>query len=507
MPLDLGIMIPKDDGLRTLRRVTERMDFTQLDRAYERRTRANEATPKQLFELVILGFMNGKYSLRKIEEACRCDIRFMYLLGNCRIPDHARFGRFIRERLSGEAAEHLFYQFVGILNEMGEVAGENVFVDGTKIEANANRYTFVWGKAVTKNQAKLREKTESFLAGLSKVYPETAFAHTPEEVLAVLAQQAQKQGVEFVCGKGKHKTQLQRDVETLESYITRDLAYRNHQQILGRRNSYSKTDHDATFMRMKEDHMRNGQLKPAYNVQFGVEAEYIVGAAVSAERNDVYDLLPLLECMIRHGVKPANVVTDAGYESEENYTALEQMGITAYIKPQNYEKSRKPSFRQNAYLRENMSYDREADVYTCPANQQLFHSYDTVRSSKSGFEQVLSVYNCHGCDGCSLKGHCTKSKYNRRLTVSKTFDRQRAASLERISSPEGIQLRVNRSIQSEGAFGVLKEDWGFRRFLRRGYGNVLTEIMLYSFAFDVQKLHAKTLSGRTGQQLFLFNSA
>lgn len=149
---------------------------------------------------------------------------------------------------------------------------------------------------------------------------------------------------------------------------------------------------------------------------------------MSTERNDAYALLPLLECMIRHGVRPKSTTTDAGYESEENYTALEQMGITAYIKPQNYEKSKKRAFRKNAFLRENMSYDWEADAYTCPAGQQLFHSYDTIRRSKSGFEQVLSVYDCHGCDGCPLKEHCTKSKYNRRLTISKAFDRQRTAS-------------------------------------------------------------------------------
>lgn len=507
MPLDLGIRIPADDGLHTLMRVTERMDFTQLDRAYVRRTKTGEATPKQMFELVILGFTNGKYSLRELEEACRCDIRFMYVLGDKQIPDHARFGRFIRERFGSEVGEHLFYQFVGILRELGEVEGETVFVDGTKIEANANRYTFVWGKAVTKNQEKLQEKTDRFVAELANTYPQTAFAQTPQEVLELLSRQARDHGIAFAHGKGKRKTPLQRDIETLASYIERAAAYQGHQQILGKRNSYSKTDHDATFMRMKDDPMRNGQLKPAYNVQLGVEAEYIVGVDVSADRNDTYALLPLLERMTLHDVIPKNAVADAGYESEENYTALEAMGINTYIKPQNYEKNKKRSFRKNAFIRENMPYDETTDAYTCPAGQQLTHSYDTVRRSKSGFEQALCVYDCHSCAGCPLKEHCTKSKYNRRLTVSKQFDRQRTACLERINSPQGILLRINRSIQVEGAFGVLKEDWGFRRFLRRGQDNVFTEVLLYAFAFNIQKLHVKTLSGRAGQQFFLLDSA
>ena len=242
--------------------------------------------------------------------------------------------------------------------------------------------------------------------------------------------------------------------------------------------------------------------------QLGVEAEYIVGLDVSAERNDMYTLLPLLAQMEEgRGIRHEAVVTDAGYESEENYTGLSERGQTAYIKPQNYEKSKKRSFRGNAYLRENMPYDEAEDAYTCPAGKRLAQRGESIRKAKSGFEQTVTHYACADCADCAHKSKCTKAKGNREMEVSKRFVEQRGASLVRITSEYGILLRVNRSIQSEGAFGVLKEDWGLRRFLRRGRGNVMTELLIYAFAYNACKLHAKSARGRLRTQLFQPDSA
>jgi len=233
-----------------------------------------------------------------------------------------------------------------------------------------------------------------------------------------------------------------------------------------------------------------------------------VGIDASSERNDMNALLPLLArmergCKIRH----ATVVADAGYESEENYTGLSERGQTAYIKPQNYKKSKLRSFRGNAFLRENMPYDQREDAYTCPAGKRLVRRDERIRKSKSGFEQTVTRYACDGCAGCALKSKCTKARENRVMEVSKRFVKQREASLARIASERGKMLRVNRSIQSEGTLGVLKEDWGFRRFLRRGRKNVMTELLIYGFAFDVLKLHAKATQSRLRMQLFQPDSA
>ena len=507
LPLDVGVKIEADAPIRLLLEITERMDYSKLKAAYKRLPKKKEASPKQMFQLVILGFMEKLYATRKLESACKHDIRFMYILGGAPVPDHNRFWSFIKHRLQGEVAEHLFYQLVNYLEEAGEIDFANLFVDGTKIEANANRYSFVWKKSTNKYEAKLDEKLSVMLERLACEY---AFDISPEataqEYLVILKDLAKS--VTFVHGRGKRKTPLQRDIETLEGYLNRKEKYTVYNKTFKGRNSFSKIDNDSTFMRMKDDHMRNGQLKPGYNLQLGVEGEYIVGVDISSERSDQLALLPLLERMEKGcGKRHSNVIADAGYESEENYKGLEQREQVAYIKPQNYEKSKTRQYRNNAYLRENMPYDADKDTYTCPEGNFFSYSYTTTRRSVSGFEAEITVYECYGCQQCPQKSLCTRAKGNRKIYVSKDFIGLRNSARERITSHQGQVLRLNRSIQVEGAFGVLKQDYGFRRFLRRGTQNVLTEAIIYAFAYNINKLHSKKKRKVFGVSLHLLNSA
>lgn len=256
-------------------------------------------------------------------------------------------------------------------------------------------------------------------------------------------------------------------------------------------------------MHMKDDHMRNAQLKPGYNVQLAVEGEYIVGVDISSERSDQLTMIPLLERMeSKLGTAYGDVTLDAGYESEENYTWFEKQGRVCYIKPQNYERSKTKKFKSNMHLRENMPYDPVQDAYTCPGGQKLRAVYEGKRKSKSGFESEVTYYECESCEGCSLKKGCTRAKGNRKMSLSKTFLRQREESLQRITSATGILLRMNRSIQSEGAFGIIKQDMGFRRFLTRGKTKVFTETLLLAIGFNINKWHNKIMAGRSGSQLF-----
>ena len=509
LPLDLGLKIGIEESVRLLIEVTERMDYTRLDAAYDRKPRSNEATPKQMFQIIVYGFMKGVYSTRALEEACRNDIRFMYLLGDKKIPDHSRFASFIQKRLNDNVAENLFYQFIKQLQEMGEISFENIFVDGTKIEANANRYSFVWAKSTDKYDAKLKAKIGALLENLklSYLFP-LQDKTTITEVLLALQQEAKKQNIQFVQGRGKRKTQLQRDIELLSSYLSRQQKYDNYKGIFKGRNSFSKTDKDATFMRMKEDHMRNGQLKPAYNLQLGVEGEYIVGIDISCERSDELTLLNLLN-KVKNGCGKyhKNVVADAGYESEENYKSVLKNGQIPYIKPQNYERSKKRKYKNNIFLRENMPYNDKDDTYTCPAGNKFVALYNTIRRSKSKFESTVTVYGCLGCNDCSLKSKCTRAKGNRKISVSKDFATLRKQTLDRLQSDTGKLLRLNRSIQSEGVFGVIKQDYGIRRFLRRGNENVFTETVLYSLGFNINKLYNKRMQNRLGVMLHKLKAA
>ncbi len=468
-----------------------------LYRAYKRTGRKPATEPRTMLKVLVYANMEGIYSSRSIRSSCLRDINFMWLLNGAPAPSHIEIARFRSQRLA-ECGEELFYQLVQKLHSLGEIRYEHLFVDGTKIEANANKYSFVWKKSTNKYEERLLTKLEKVSAEISKSHG--ILYATPEELLARLEE---KFSGPFVHGRGKRKSQQQRDIETLRQMLDRKQKYAGYQETFQGRNSFSKTDPDATFMHMKEDHMRNAQLKPGYNVQLGVEGEYITGVWISSERSDQLCLLPLLETMEAHGLEAYKDVTaDAGYESEENYTWFENKTTECYIKPQNYERSKTKKYKNNMALRENMAYDQEKDEYTCQNGKKLKAVYIGTRKSKSGYESEVTYYECESCEGCPYKKSCTRAKGNRKLQVSKKFVEQRKQSLERITSEQGILLRMNRSIQSEGAFGVVKENYGFRQYLLRGKKKVLAETLLLAIAYNINKCHAKIQQKRTGTQLF-----
>ena len=500
LPLNLEISIPKEDSVFKLLEICEQLDYTQLYRAYLRSWRKNN--PQTLFEVLVFGYMNRKYSARQIEEACRTDIRFMWILRGEPVPDHSTIARFQNEKLT-EAIEDLFYQLVEKLHEAGEVGFRNIFVDGTKIEANANRYTFVWKKAVEKYNAKLDAKFEKVLPVVRERYGFTSEASV-SAIYESLLRQAEWIQMSFAKGTGRRKTQLQKDIEMLEEYFYKKEEYEKHLQICGKRSSYSKTDTDATFMRMKEDHMKNGQLKAGYNIQIGVESEYIVGVGAFSNRTDVQTLIPFLNRIKSHTQrKVEQVIADAGYESKENYLYLKENGQKSFIKPQNYEISKTRKYKSNPYRVENMTYDKYNDSYLCPNGEILHFSYSKTERTPSGYEVETRCYRNENCKGCPHYGKCHKSERGyREIKITPQFVENRKESLANILTDEGVLLRMNRSIQVEGVFGILKHDYNFRRFLTRGKRRIETQFFLLAFAFNVEKLKNKQKSGRFGQDLF-----
>ena len=500
LPLNLGYKIPEDDPVILLSEICDKLDYTRICNKYLKTWRIH--SPKVIFKILAYAYMRKIFSLREIEAACRRDICFMWLLNYEPVPDHTTIDRFIDEKLADEM-EDLFYQLIEELHKLGELKFEHLFIDGTKIEAYANRYTFVWAKSVKKNAEKLYRKINMFMDMLADRY--CVQYDTAEEYFDFLAERIK----DIVCvfGKGKRKTQLQRDYEQMQEYMQRKDKYAEYFKILGTRKSFSKTDTDATFMRMKDDHMRNGQLKPGYNVQIGVEGEYIVGAGLFPNPTDVGTFIPFLE-RVKSGIGKIirKVIADAGYESEENYTYLEENGQTTYIKPQNYEISKTRKYQKDGFRVENMEYDELSDSYICKDGRRLEFKYTQKTTSSNGYVLEKSVYQNESCGGCPYRDRCHKSKNDHRtIRVSKRFSKQREISRENILTDEGIMLRMNRSIQVEGAFGVIKEDYSFRRFLMRGKRKAETQFFLLSFAYDVQKYFNKLSSGRTGTDLFKMN--
>ena len=515
LPLDLEILIPADDPVRLLSAFVEGMELRDLYKTYGK-IKKNQVSPKQLFKIIIYASMNRLYSSRDIETACRRDINFMYLLEGKPAPDHATIARFISLHFS-QCSKSTLAEVTDILFQLGEISGKSIFIDGTKIESVANKYTFVWKKAVTKNQTKLFEKISDLvheceiLYGIKIVHHNKISLHTLKRMRKKLYKIKNEEQIVFVHGIGKRKTPVQKSIETLESYIDKLKEYTKKIHVCGERNSYSKTDPDATFMRMKEDAMMNGQLKPAYNLQHGVDSEYVTWLTISARPTDTRTLIPFLKEMEEYLVfKYKEIVADAGYESEENYLFIEENQQLAFIKPQNYEISKTRKYKQDISRMENMEYNADNDTYHCQNGQLLTAQYEKKEKTASGYKRTVTVYRCSHCQGCPLKSECIKGnncktpmeERQKVLYVSKVMKEKRRETLERITSEYGTQLRMNRSIQAEGSFAVIKEDMEFRRYLYRGKENVTAQSILLAIGYNLNKLHHKIQSDRTGQHLF-----
>lgn len=511
LPLNIDCIIPKDDSVRLLSQIIEEMNLEKLYDTYSR-IRGNTITPRQMLKIVLYANMNCIYSSREIEKACKRDINFMYLLGGASAPDHATIARFRSIHFS-QISEDIMAQFTNYLGSSNDISRDTLFIDGTKIESSANRYTFVWRKSIDKNMSKMLNQIPDFILkcehdfDVKVIYQTTIKKYHLKKLLKKLTKVADEEGIIFVHGKGKRKTSIQKAIEKLKEYIDRLKKYTKYLYIMGKRNSFSKTDNDATFMRMKEDHMKNGQLKPGYNIQFGVDSEYIVWVSSGPQPTDTTTLIPFLKSIEKYTeFKYPKIIADAGYESEENYMFLETNGQLSFIKTANYETRKTRKYKNDIGRIDNMSYDLENDYYICKNNKKLQNSGTKSKKSKTGYKGEITCYTCEDCSNCTYKSNCIKGNNSKKpleertkkLEVSKLFHEKRKDNLNRITSPLGCELRMNRSIQAEGAFAQIKNNMKFKRFLCRGNQNVLSECILVALAHNISKMHNKIINNRCG---------
>ena len=476
------IYIQNDVKLRLVKNIIERLNLTELKKVYSSFGRKPTVNPVTMLEIIIYCYSEGIFTSREIEKSCKYDLRIRYLLDGSKAPDHTTINRFRQKIL--ELTPDILKQMVQILIEENQIDLTSIYIDGTKIEAYANRYSFVWRGSIEKWQEKLIEKIKEEL-GLSK-------SLTPDQVLQAvttifnqLRKYCKQKKIKFVYGKGKRKTKEQKDYEILKDWKEKLENYRKHLEIMGDyRNSYSKTDHDATFMRMKEDHMKNGQLKPAYNIQLASASGFIIGENISHHPSDMYTLKPfLMKLLENYPNKLEKIVADAGYESEENYVFLAENKLTSYIKPSNYEQSKTRKYKKEQEFRESLKYDERQDKYISQEGKVFVRCKDRYDTKKSGYVSISKVYRCFDWN---KEGQKTKGIY-----ISETFQKYREESLKNIKSDQGIEERLNRSIQAEGAFSKIKSGLNYNRFHHRGKENIISEICLLSIGLNLNKLASK----------------
>lgn len=503
LPLEIERIIDISDPVYTFCDVMDHIDLTPYFVAgKDYRTGRPRCDAEKLLKVILFAFMeHGFCSLREIEKLCRTDIRYMYLLDEMKAPSFATFGNFIRNELTN-TIEQIFIDVNKYIFDKDNVDLEHAYIDGTKIEANANKYTWVWKKACIKNREKVFVKVTELIDSINEVlclfgvkfetreeYAIEYLESLIEKYLSVLNLNKS----EFVYGIGHKKSLYQKQYEALVSYCDRLKNYANHIEICGdSRNSYSKTDHDATFMRIKTDYMGNDQLLPAYNMQAAICDEYIAVIDAKPYASDMECFVPLMEKFNdTYGRYPKYPVADAGYGSYNNYLYCEDHGMEKYMKFTMFDKETKDSkYHNNPYRIDNFSRDESGNLI-CPNGKKFIFKYNShVKGNKYG--RTEEIYECEDCSGCPYKDECCKrTNGNRTAKLNRELTAIHHEVIDNLESIHGALLRMNRSIQAEGTFGVIKWDRTYKRLFRRGEKAVLLEFMLISCGFNLYKYHNK----------------
>lgn len=507
LPPSLEELIPEGHIVRLVSRAIDGMRLEPLLNAYEGGGASNYH-PRMLLKVLVYGYIDRLYSSRRIAKAVSENINFMWLSG-MQSPDHNTINRFRKGQLK-QTVKAVFAEVLLLLIEEGLVRLEDYHVDGTKLESAANRYTFVWAKRVDKDKARLLDKINALLEQIERKNEEEESGARQAEAegagegkivdSARLEQTVQRLNEQLEEDLGRDK-KLRRKLKALsEEHLPKLRQYEEHEAKLDGRNSYSKTDPDATFMRMKEDHMRNGQLKPGYNLQAGTSDQFIVNYTVHQSPTDTPVLKEHMEDtraqLERIGQPmPRRASADAGYGSEENYAYLEQAGMEAYVKYPGFYQEQKKSVQQDPFRTENLHYNEQGDYYVCPMGQRLAYRYTTQTKNRNGHPSTVRVYQARRCEGCPLRGTCHGAKTDRVIKVNPTLNRYREQARRRLWSLQGIKLRQQRSIDVEPVFGQIKWNRGFRRFLLRGLDKVNCEFGLVAIAHNLKKWWARLQQG------------
>ena len=454
-----------------------------------------------MLKTILYGFMDTGYvSLRELDDRCKVNLRYMYLMDS-ETPSYHCFGDFINEELL-EGIEDIFKAVMEYIRQADHVDMQHVYIDGTKLEANANKYSWVWRKGTEKSRYRLFEKVTALLSEINEemacigIHIDTGTEYTPDQLHELSERYADVIGLEreqLVHGRGHHKTVQQRHYEKMVAYSKKLGEYTQKLKICGtERNSYSKTDHDATFMRVKRDYMGNDQLLPAYNIQIAVADEYIAAVDVQQYRSDMDCFIPLMEKFKKqYGFYPRYPIADAGYGSYNNYIYCQEHGMEKFMKFPMYKKeTTDEKYRNDPFRAVNFKTD-EAGNLICPNGKKFRLSFRrTVKGNLYGRQE--EIYECEDCGGCPYAEQCKKTDGNRTIRLNQELTAMHQEVLDNLESTHGALLRMNRSIQAEGTFGIMKQDRCYKRIVRRGLDFVKLELYLVSIGHNLYKYYNKT---------------
>ena len=490
-PINIFDLIPEDHPSRLVDSVVNQLDISDIANLYLGGG-CPAYHPRMMIKVLFYGYLSNTYSCRKIAKALTENIHFMYLSGNS-TPNFRTINEF-RGKILKEKIKDLFAEVVKMLVELGYISLDVQYIDGTKIEAKSNRYTFVWRGSVEKYKDKLEVKINTILSDIENSIQSDNQEINKEELPKKINSEDLKERLSQLNKKLKEPTKKQtKELQKLqEEHLPKLQKYEKSLSILGERNSYSKTDPDATFMRMKEDHMKNGQLKPAYNPQISTENQFITHVSIHQKPGDTTTLESHLEGFEKAYKKQSKeVVADAGYGSEENYEMLENKNITAYVKYNYFHAEQKRKMKNNPFLVQNLFYNKEKDFYVCTMGQRMENAGTGKRTSSNGYEAQVTYYQAKNCNNCPLRGSCHNAKGDRRIEVNQRLNELKERARNLLTGEEGLKHRSKRPVEVEAVFGQLKSNNKFNRFTFKGLEKAELEFLLMALGHNFRKMVAK----------------
>ena len=488
LPPSLEELIGANHPVRVVNDVIDRINIEPLLKLYKPGG-TSVYHPRMMLKVLVYGYLSNIFSSRKLEASIKENIHFMWLSGMSQ-PDHNTLARFRSDRLK-DALRDIFGQIVMLLVEEGLVNIKNIYTDGTKIEANANKYSFVWRRSITYNKERIREQLDELWQYTQQMAKDELAEEVPadftevnaEKVRETIARIDQALDNKVIDKKVRQKLNYARRTwpEKLEEY-------EQQQQVMGTRNSCSKTDPEATFMRMKEDHMLNGQLKPAYNLQISSSDQFVINYSLHQNPNDTLTLKPHLEAYkALYQSVPESICADAGYGSEENYEHLQQEGIDNYVKYNYFHKEQSKKWKEDPFRAENLHYDQQADQLYCPAGNPMENIGVRKTETSSGYTQTYSQYQAKECHQCPLRADCYKAEGNRVVDLNHNLRKHKEQVRKKLNSPQGLAHRSKRPWDVETVFASFKHNKGFKRFMLKGLEKVEIEAGLLAIAHNLAK--------------------
>jgi transposase len=508
LPVRIQDLVSENVLAQIINELVEGIEMRELERYYSG-LGCPPYHPKMMIKVWIYGYCTKVYTSRPLAKKLREDLVFMWLAGGHR-PCFKTLSDFRSCRMQ-DLVDTVLSTVLLYLVEHDYINLDDLYVDGSKWEANANKHKVVWRKNTERYKTGVLNRIASLLEDLKALQQAEDAAYGKKD----LVEHQSREQIHVVLNSADLQSQLVHLNELIEQQVDQQskrsmkkihrhlceeqsklTKYEQQEAVLDHRNSYSKTDEDATALRMKDD-----RLLPGYNTQITTSDQFIVNATIHQNASDSPTLKPhvekleeRVEDLVEADWAP-DYTADAGYGSEENYDLLGAKGYTCYVKYPLWYQEHTGKLSKRPFVSYNWYFDAEQDYYLCPNQKKLLFKEEVIKTTLNGYDRRLRIYESEGCAQCPLfeacRGPNAMAGSNRKVQRSEKLEAYKEEVRKRLASEEGLTKRSQRSIDVETPFADIKYNMGHRRFVLRGLDKVTVEFQLLVLAHNIRKIYCE----------------